>query len=298
MRVMIESPRSQPCQGNAEPPPWNEPRRQRDGLRPLHGVWGRSLNLDRWVPYRNDEVVGGRIFCFPHAGGNANFYRPLRQAMPPEIDFCPVELPGRAARLGEPAITHIDTLLATLSRTIGPLMTVPFAFFGHSSGASVAYQAASRLRSVDGHAAVHLFISARTADGIDDGEPPLHTRSDADFHAELRRLSGTPEAVLACEELIAAFLPTLRADLALAESCGPAAQRLDCPITVLGGTEDSIDIPSLEAWRSFTSGAFRLRPFPGGHFYLNEGAAAVAAEIGHDLAASAGLTQSPMVDAR
>ena len=60
------------------------------------------MTLDKWVPFRNEgAAVRCRVFCFPHAAGNAAFYRPLRSFMPPEIDFCPVELPGRAARLEE-----------------------------------------------------------------------------------------------------------------------------------------------------------------------------------------------------
>ena len=58
------------------------------------------MTLDKWVPFRNEgPVVRCRLFCFPRAAGYATFYRPLRRLMPPEVDFCPVELPGRAARL-------------------------------------------------------------------------------------------------------------------------------------------------------------------------------------------------------
>src|SRR5437660_280046 len=128
-------------------------------MRPLEGVWGQRLNLDRWVPYRRDGAVGCRVFCFPHAAGNATFYRSLR------------------------------------------------------------------------------------------------------------------------DELIAALLPTMRADLALANGRAHADERLACPITVFGGADDAIDVPSLDHWRSFTREGFRLRLFAGGHFYLTEAVATVADEI-------------------
>lgn len=256
------------------------------------------MNLDRWVPYRSDGPVGCRVFCFPHAAGNATFYRPLRQAMAGEIDFCPIELPGRAARIGERPIPDIDVLLDTLARTIQPLMAVPFAFFGHSTGAAIAYQAARRLRAADGRRAVHLFVSARAAAGLGRSDPPLHTLSDGALRSALQRYGGTPDAVLACDELITALLPTMRADLALADlaladSSAGTKERLVCPITAFGGAADTIDVPSLEAWRACTSGAFRLRLFPGGHFYLTKAGTMVADEIAGDLAASAGLTVSP-----
>jgi len=253
------------------------------------------LNLDRWVPYRSAEAVGCRVFCFPHAAGNATFYRPLRHVMPADIDFCPIELPGRAARIGEPPVTDIDRLLDTLSRTIRPLMTVPFAFFGHSTAACIAYQAARKLRSAEGRRAVHLFVSARAAPDAARSDPPVGSLSDAALRTALRRC--TPDAVMAREELIAALLPTMRADLALAETCSVAGERVACPITVFGGAEDAIDVHSLKAWRGFTGAAFRLRLFAGGHFYLTEAGATLADEMARDLAESFGLAGGQMAEA-
>src|ERR671934_824448 len=120
------------------------------------------MTLDRWVPFRTEgTAVRCRVFCFPHAGGSAAFYRPLRGLMPPEIDFCPVELPGRAARFAEAPLTSMSALIEQLSDALKPLMGVPFAFFGHSVGSCVAYEAARQLRSADRSGAVHLFVSGR-----------------------------------------------------------------------------------------------------------------------------------------
>src|SRR5207244_13462882 len=101
-----------------------------------------GLTLARWVPFRNaGALVRCRLFCFPHAAGNAAFYRPLRRFMPPGVDLCPVELPGRAARLDEPPFTCMSALLEPLYYALQPLMSVPFSFFGHSVVACVVYEA-------------------------------------------------------------------------------------------------------------------------------------------------------------
>src|SRR5262249_259998 len=119
------------------------------------------MTLDTWVPFRTEgSAVRCLVFCFPHAAGNAAFYRPVRRLMPPEIDFCPVELPGRAARLDEPPFASMSALMERLDRALQPLMGVPFGFFGHSVGACTAFEAARQLRSVDGRLARHLFVSA------------------------------------------------------------------------------------------------------------------------------------------
>jgi hypothetical protein len=79
-----------------------------------------AMTLDKWIPFRNEgPAVRCRLLCFPHAGGNATFYRPIRHLMPPEVDFCPVELPGRAARLDE--LVPFGFFLATAWVPLWPL---------------------------------------------------------------------------------------------------------------------------------------------------------------------------------
>jgi surfactin synthase thioesterase subunit len=243
------------------------------------------------------------MFCFPHAAGNAAFYRPLRHAMPDGLDFCPIELPGRAARLGETPIADIDVLLDMLGRIIEPLMNVPFCFFGHSTGASVAYRATERLRSAGGGQATHLFVSARaapapTSPAGSDRAGRAQSLSDGELRTALRRFGGTPDVVLAREELIAVLLPAMRADLALGESCAGRGDPLGCPISAFGGENDAIDEASLKAWGELTRGSFRLRLFSGGHFYLTDAKEALAHEMVRDLHAILGPADVHGTEAR
>ncbi len=245
------------------------------------------MNLHRWIPHSTqagNDSVRLRLFCLPHAGGNALLYRPWRRLFPAGIDLCPIELPGRGARLREPPFTRMDALTDALAEALEPLLSVPFAFFGHSMGAAIAYEAARRLRRPAGP--VHLFISGRAAPDPAFEPRALHRLPDAELLAALARLGGTPAEVLEREDLMAALLPGIRADLELIETYVPAADgRLDCPITAMGGAADRmIDRRSLDAWSGFTAAGFRVRIFQGGHFYLAESAADVVAELLRDLA--------------
>jgi len=250
------------------------------------------MTLDKWIPFRNEgPVVRCRLFCFPHAGGNAAFYRPLRHFMPPEVDLCPVELPGRAARLDEPPFTSMGTLMERLGRALQPLMGVPFGFFGHSVGACMAFEAARQLRSVDGRIAVHLFVSSRGSPKFASADASqARPLSDRDLLAILGRFGGTPAAVMQRPELMAALLPALRADLALVAGYAvDPGDRIVCPITAFAGADDVTHHGSLQSWRDFTRGKFRTCSFPGGHFYFSPAAAALAKEIIQDLYASVGM---------
>ena len=254
------------------------------------------MTLDKWVPFRTEgTAVRCRVFCFPHAGGSAAFYRPLRGFMPPEIDFCPVELPGRAARFAEAPLGAMSALIEQLTDALKPLMGVPFAFFGHSVGSCVAYEAARQLRSADRSGAVHLFVSGRgRPEFASTDHRPARPRSDRELLAILDEFGGTPAAVMQCPELVAALLPALRADLALVEGYAiDPGDYIACPISAFGGAEDLARSGSLQSWRSLTRGKFRTCVFPGGHFYFSAAPAALARELIQDL-----LTFAPTSHAR
>jgi 4'-phosphopantetheinyl transferase len=101
----------------------------------------------------------------------------------------------------------------------------------------------------------------------------------------LRRLNGTPRGVLADRELLDLVLPTLRADLTACDGYTYTDEPpLACPITVFGGSGDrAVRWKRLEAWRGQTTGAFRMRMFPGDHFFLQTAEAPLLAAVAQEL---------------
>ena len=197
--------------------------------------------------------------------------------------------PRRASR--RVPFASMSALMERLHHALQPLMAVPFGFFGHSVGAWMAYEAARQLRSIDGRTAVHLFVSGRASPNCALADPPpARPRSDDDLLAILRGFGGTPAAILQRPELMAALLPALRADLALAEGYAvEPGHRIACPITAFGGADDVSHSGSLQSWSDFTRGEFRTCIFPGGHFYFSSAAEALARELVRDLHASVGM---------
>jgi medium-chain acyl-[acyl-carrier-protein] hydrolase len=213
--------------------------------------------------------------------------------MPEAIELCPVELPGRGARIDEPPFRRMDGLVDTLCEVLAPLLDSPFALFGHSMGAHIAFALARRLSAAGGPGPMHLFVSGAAPPNRTPRTAPLHSRPDRELVRALTEFGGTPAAILARDELLAALLPTLRADLTLTETYSAArAQPVSCPITAFGGASDAIDRRALQGWSAFTEGAFRLRVFPGDHFYLAAADSALVDEIARDLRPSA-LPTSP-----
>jgi medium-chain acyl-[acyl-carrier-protein] hydrolase len=211
------------------------------------------------------------LFCFPYAGGGASIYRDWGRRLPGNIETCPVQLPGRETRFREPAFTRVEPLVEALAQSLRPKLDRPFAFFGHSLGALVAFELSRRLQHCHRLQPIRLFVSGCEAPQTRSPGKSLHALPTAEFREELRRLHGTPTAVLENDELMELMLPTLRADFSLWETYVYAASPpLTCPIIALGGLgDDLVSRKELQAWDELTTGQFRLRMFPGDHFFLN-----------------------------
>jgi medium-chain acyl-[acyl-carrier-protein] hydrolase len=171
----------------------------------------------------------------------------------------------------EKPFTRMLPLVQAIALSLRPYLNQPFAFFGHSMGGLVSFELARLLRQTYGCSPSHLFVSGRRAPQLPDSDAPIHALPDAEFLEELRRLNGTPDAVLQNGELMQLLLPTLRADFAVLETYAyTPAPRLDCPITVFGGLQDQeVCCGGLEAWREQTHAAFSLHMLPGDHFFLH-----------------------------
>jgi surfactin synthase thioesterase subunit len=244
-----------------------------------------------FVRFNPRPAAGLRLFCFAHAGGGTAAFRPWALAMPSGIDVLAVSLPGRERRIGAPPLSSLAALLAALVPAIEPLLDRPFAFFGHSMGATLAFELGLVLQSRPGPQPLRLLLSGRRAPHLPDREPAIHRLDDDLLLAETqRRYGGIPPEVFDFPMLIEAILPALRADMTLLETMprasGPPASRFAGPISVFAGSDDPrATREELESWQAHTLRPLVVRQFQGGHFYLNEPAtrsaliAAVAADL-------------------
>lgn len=240
------------------------------------------MSPDPWWPLGALPQGGAaRLVCFPFAGGGASIYRAWRRLQPDGLDVHPVQLPGREGRIREPAFRGVGPLVDRLMATIPEGIPPPFALFGHSMGALIAYEVSRRLEEMALPGPHLLVASAARPPHLMRRADPLHGLPDQAFRAALRDLEGTPEAVLEHDELMELLLPTLRADFELCETYEYRDRPpMACPILVIGGAEDrSVSPPILREWVKMTRGGFSELMLPGGHFFLDEHAAAILKRI-------------------
>jgi medium-chain acyl-[acyl-carrier-protein] hydrolase len=239
-------------------------------------------------PFWKPRPAAAVLFCFPYAGSGGMSFRRWARGLPPTLNVCPVEYPGRGARWRETPCARVDELAAEIGEAIARMAPRRFAFYGHSLGGLVAFETVRHLRRHGGPSPTHLVVSGTGAPHMPNPNPLIHQRADADLLAALLRYNGVPPLVAQSPELLNHLLPVVRADLAAFETYRYVEEPpLDCPLVAYGGLDDAwVRRDRLEGWERHTSASFRLRMFPGEHFFLNREDQAVPRALVADLGAA------------
>jgi medium-chain acyl-[acyl-carrier-protein] hydrolase len=235
-------------------------------------------SLRKWIPNRlNSEEGKIRLFCFPWAGGGANFYLTYFKLINPNIEVCPIQLPGRENLYHLPFYKDIDTLCQDLLYDLQEFMfEKQFAFFGHSMGGVISYKLVQHLKKNGLHTPEHVFISASA--------PPSQSSIDREESLEdLLIANDTDQEIMENSELLEIYLPILKADLALLMSISDVKLPSivdSVPFTVMGGKSDKLlPYQSLESWGTRVNFKRNIILYDGGHMYIKHNQSRVIEDI-------------------
>jgi medium-chain acyl-[acyl-carrier-protein] hydrolase len=243
----------------------------------------------KWVSISSSNGNSlGRLFCLPFAGGGAIAYYRWIDRILAGIDVARVNLPGRENRLKEPLFADLSSLVDILVKELVIWIDRPFALFGHSMGALLAFELARGFRRHHGMLPAHLFVSGYRAPQLPPLETPFSHLPNPDFIGRIRQYEGIPDLVAKDEELLNIFLPILRADFKMTETYVYREEPpLECPLTAFGGLSDpKVGREKIMAWNIHTSRSFDTHFFPGGHFFLLESEPMVLEQINRHLTGS------------
>lgn len=237
--------------------------------------------LSCYSPNPNAKI---RLFCFPFAGGGSSIFRTWNQDLPTWVEVCPVQFPGRENRIREKPFKNMQELITTTVKALAPYFDLPFVFFGHSMGASIAYSLTRYLRKNNNLLPKHLLVSGRLAPHIAD-KNKLYALPEKEFREKLKKYNGTPAAILENEEIMQLIIPLLRADFSVCETnIYTPDDPLDCSLSAFSGENDSlVDFKDLQAWQQHTTRRFRIELFPGDHFFLRDVQKDLLKSISRDL---------------
>lgn len=229
---------------------------------------GLMMKQRAWFP-----SCSSRLICFPYAGAGTLWCRGW--------NACPALLPGREARASEPPMESIDALVAALEEAILPLLDKPYIFFGHSMGAGIAFELTHALLRKGRRLPSALIVSSAKAPAL---RRPLPEPSNAELLSQLERLGGAPAGAAADPDWMKLVFPTLRADTRLYRTFQPPPRDpLPVPIFAYCGDSDpNLLSIEMEPWRKETLAGFKMRIFPGGHFYFQAGVTELLSSISED----------------
>ncbi|MEV5885037.1 alpha/beta fold hydrolase [Streptomyces sp. NPDC052020] len=219
-----------------------------------------------------------------HAGGSAAAFVPFVRCFPAEWNVFSVDLPGRMMTRGQRACRTSTQVLDFLLPRVRPLLNGPFALFGHSMGALIAFESARELsREGMPPAWVGLSGSAAPESRLDRARRHLWPRER--LTAFMRELGGTPESVFEMPDVLDVMVRVLRDDLAVVDTYrrhpGPP---LRVPVSVFTGQDDPVAPPGAAApWSEQTTARTTAHSWPGGHFYLFDHVEAVGRAIRREI---------------
>jgi medium-chain acyl-[acyl-carrier-protein] hydrolase len=225
-----------------------------------------------------------RLYCFPYAGARGNIFGRWASQLAADVEICPIVLPGRGVRRGSPSFKRLAPLVEKLGEDLEPELDHPFAFFGHSLGALIAFEMARYLRREECPEPAQLFVSGCRPPHYPNDRAATYDLPDADLQRELVRLNGTPPQIFEIPELLQYVLPIVRADFEVIQTYAYTPQApLSCPITVLGGLGDrDVPVDALDGWREHTSCGCTQHLFDGDHFFLHSAESAVLALLSRE----------------
>lgn len=236
----------------------------------------RSRRIDEppspdWFIFQGDADPAVRLFCLPYAGGSTAVFRGWAEELPPAVQVCALQLPGRDTRTAELPYRRLSALVDDLCDALVPLLDRPFAVFGHSMGALLGFELVRELRRRDAPLPARLFLAAFRAPDLPNPNIRIHHLPDEVIKAVLAK-EGTPRNVLNSDELMNALLPTLRADFELCDTYQFDWETpLPIPMDVFGGLHDvRVGRADLEGWQAQASREFRLTMLPGPHLFIHD----------------------------
>ena len=220
-----------------------------------------------------EGVSERRIFLFAHAGAGASFYMRWKKFFDRKTAVYPIQLPGHENRSSEALEKDFYKLTDRIADIISDYTDMPYAFFGHSLGASVCFDTAVKLQKKGMNMPQSIFLSANRPPVIKPDYSFIYSIDDDEFCSILCKNGAFHGDMLSDKEFRAAFLPVIRADFELYASYDASQERysVDSDIYALCGDNDPFASKEhMLLWKGYTKGSFSLVQYSGAHFYIND----------------------------
>lgn len=208
------------------------------------------------------------IYLFPYGGGSAASYRSYAGRFPGAVGrVVPVEIPGHGQRSDEPFARSIRQCAARTLDSIDPAGG-DYILHGHCMGALLAFEAIRLIEASKAPPPAFMVASGRNAPGhVNAWLRRVPDLDDRALFRELQELGGVPKGLSFA--MARHFLAVLRSDQAMLDGYDPGDARIDVPILVLAGRDDSMtNAAGLADWQAHTSKSASIEWLDGSHYFI------------------------------
>jgi len=230
------------------------------GSSPVQEVESKPLNS--WLLPIDESSKGINLYCFPHAGSGASIYAGWKGLIP-GASITAIQYPGRENHNAPPISNMVDMA----DEIVAQIDTdQPFAFVGHSLGALIAYEVASKLKQPPEFV---VLSGCDSPHNHQTGETHL-LENEAFVDAIIQRYDHHCIQQQQKEAMVS-NLKALRSDITLLETYQPCLPTLSCAIHVLGSLKDPVTtLRGLQSWIHLSESGFSLSFHKGGHYLIKE----------------------------
>ncbi|ACB53109.1 polyketide synthase [Crocosphaera subtropica ATCC 51142] len=228
----------------------------------------RKEDLPRnWLEfYQPQPQANYRLFCLHHLGGNASLFQKWSSELEPKVEVVPLQILRKSQNINQTNENQFHLLIEAMEKVLAPYLDKPFAIYGHSMGAIMAFELAQKLSQTQGKLLQHLFVSSSFS-------PQKINRVLKENQLSLEEIlnvSEIPEEIRQDSSMMEEITSIFQVDLQLLKSYVYTKNSpLNCPISTFGGKGDPlIKQEDLLPWADHTHIGFRFMMFPGNHMFL------------------------------
>ncbi len=213
-----------------------------------------------------------KLFCIPYAGGNEKAYREWNPDK--NIEVIPLKLRGRSDQLMQRPYSSLreaaeDCFIQIMDRVDDE----PYAIFGHSMGAMIAYELYSVIRDCFGKMPEVMFLSGVNEPAYRYKGKSLDKISDEELMRYMVKLGSIPKEY-SQNMILQNYIQTFRNDLKLLEDWKfqKSENLIKCDVVVICAKNDPVvSISGAKKWEKYTSDSFKFYKVKGNHFYFMSG---------------------------
>lgn len=228
-----------------------------------------------------------KLFCLPHAGGNAAFFDNLRNELQPgNVKVCALDYPGHGTRRKEECADSIENLAKDMiAKIVSEFDGEEYAIFGYSMGCVVAAEVLRRIiKAQNILEPSHMILAAHAPKtlnqlrGINEGtvDDLLKQRTIA--------FGAVPESLINNSTFWRTYMPYFRSDYEMLSKFDFDLFDLQTriPATILYSEEDT-PFNEIVLWNNYFKGENKYVPYNGNHFFLKNNIAEIANLISNRL---------------